>query len=226
MSDTKCAWCATGYTLDAEGRHPLGPCPDPYCRGGGWSIPCPAYTAPTTARRPASEPPSTAFIADAARTLGRHVTHVVKVWPDYGDALDAGVKSFEYRKDDRGYAVGDDLHLREWVPHPDDEPWHQDNIAAKMERYTGREWLRRITYIARGGVIPTGYCVLAITPVGHLLAALRAEVERLRSVGQRVLGYASHAPGCNLSSPEGCRCGLWALRAALSPTSDEATDEH
>lgn len=122
-----------------------------------------AASSPTPA--PAGTGTATiADVANAARAIGRGVTHVLKVWPEYGNALADGSKSFEFRLDDRGFAVGDLLHLREWAPSPDDIDFERERIAEKMERYTGRSWHRRITYIARGGVIPPGYCVLAMVP--------------------------------------------------------------
>lgn len=59
--------------------------------------------------------------------------HELKTWPDYFNALLDGRKRFEYRRDDRGFKVGDTLHLREWEP--------------TFENYTGREMRVRVTYI-------------------------------------------------------------------------------
>ena len=44
------------------------------------------------------------------------VVHDLKCWPEYFQAVKSGIKPFELRKDDRGYAVGDVLHLREYDP--------------------------------------------------------------------------------------------------------------
>jgi len=62
--------------------------------------------------------------------------HELKVWPEYFQALLTGEKTFEIRKDDRGFVVGDVLFLREYSPGPDE--------------YTGREIWRRVTYILKG----------------------------------------------------------------------------
>jgi len=44
-------------------------------------------------------------------------THELKVWPRYYAALAAGTKTTEVRfGDDRAYAAGDRLWLREWDP--------------------------------------------------------------------------------------------------------------
>lgn len=40
--------------------------------------------------------------------------HDLKTLPEYYDAVDKGVKTYELRFDDRNYAVGDMLILREW----------------------------------------------------------------------------------------------------------------
>lgn len=84
-------------------------------------------------------------------------THELKVWEQFFDALASGLKSFEYRTDDREprYAVGDVLRLREW-----------ERVGIADGRYSGREVLRRVTYIARENeVIPEGYCIMSLEPV-------------------------------------------------------------
>ena len=40
--------------------------------------------------------------------------HELKVWPEFWPALASGEKTFELRKDDRGFRAGDILWLREW----------------------------------------------------------------------------------------------------------------
>jgi hypothetical protein len=84
-------------------------------------------------------------------------THVLKIWPEFYDALESGQKNFELRNDDRGFAVDDVLVLREW----DKQTGH----------YTGRVAYRRVTYIlahhrtagcaATYGLSP-GYVILAL----------------------------------------------------------------
>jgi hypothetical protein len=74
------------------------------------------------------------------------MTHELKTWPDYYLHIVDGTKTFEYRRDDRGFKVGDVLHLREWEP--------------TFEKYTGRELYRRVTYI-----LPTSptFVILALS---------------------------------------------------------------
>lgn len=76
-------------------------------------------------------------------------THELKTWPDAFEAVWRGDKTAEFRRDDRGFAVGDSLWLREWVP--------------SEARYTGRKVVAIITHIAGSGRfgIPDGYCMLS-----------------------------------------------------------------
>lgn len=73
--------------------------------------------------------------------------HRLKTLPAYFQAQIDGVKTFEARKDDRGFQVGDILELAEW------SGWC----------FTGRELRRRVTYILRGPVfgVESRYCVMA-----------------------------------------------------------------
>lgn len=57
--------------------------------------------------------------------------HAVKIAPKYLDAVVAGQKKAELRKNDRGYKTGDVLSLCEW----------------KHGKYTGREWAAVITHV-------------------------------------------------------------------------------
>lgn len=76
--------------------------------------------------------------------------HELKVWPEFFSALLHGSKTFEIRKNDRGYAKGDSLTLREWCP--------------DKEAYTGRACSRRVTYIMDGGGfgLERGFIAMAI----------------------------------------------------------------
>lgn len=63
-------------------------------------------------------------------------THELKCWPDFFAPIESGEKTFELRKDDRGFRAGDLLLLREWLP--------TDKV------YTGRKLYRRVTYLVSG----------------------------------------------------------------------------
>lgn len=76
-----------------------------------------------------------------------------KILPGYFKAVRRREKTFELRKDDSDYEVGDVLVLREW----------------DGTKYTGNQLRREITYILRGAErfgLMEGYCILSIQPVG------------------------------------------------------------
>jgi hypothetical protein len=62
--------------------------------------------------------------------------HKLKSWPEFFEPLASGAKPFELRKNDRDYQLGDHLLLQEWEP--------------RTQTYSGREVLRRISYVMRG----------------------------------------------------------------------------
>jgi hypothetical protein len=76
--------------------------------------------------------------------------HTLKILPRYFEPVVKGVKTFEIRKDDRGFRVGDTLVLREY--------------DFESNQSTGRECKRVITYKFDGGLfgVAEGFCVLAI----------------------------------------------------------------
>lgn len=80
-------------------------------------------------------------------------THELKTWPLFFEHLRRGVKPFEVRRDDRGFAVGDVLVLREWLP--------------EHESYTGAELRRRVVYVLPGGHwgIKPGFVVMGLEPL-------------------------------------------------------------
>jgi Domain of unknown function (DUF3850) len=81
--------------------------------------------------------------------------HKLKCWPEYFGALLDGTKTFEVRRADRGFEVGDVLWLCEW----------DTGDAGYGSGYTGRELRRRVTFILEGGHfgVQPGYCVLALS---------------------------------------------------------------
>lgn len=85
-------------------------------------------------------------------SAGTTVIHVLKTHRDAFVAVKLGIKRFEFRKDDRGYAVGDELRLREW---------DQDE-----RDYTGREVTVSVSYLLRDRFgMPPGYVCMSIEPV-------------------------------------------------------------
>ena len=61
------------------------------------------------------------------------VCHELKILPQYFDKVLDREKTFEIRKNDRDFQVGDIVKLKEW--------------SKFLEKYTGRELLAEITYI-------------------------------------------------------------------------------
>ncbi len=77
--------------------------------------------------------------------------HDLKCWPEFFEAILQGKKNFEVRYNDRGYAVGDTLWLREY-----DMP---------TQTYTGREMHLRVTYMSATLMcIRPGWVVMAVQP--------------------------------------------------------------
>ena len=75
--------------------------------------------------------------------------HKLKTWmPQFQHVVDE-LKLFDYRPDDRGFRVGDNILLEEW------------NQSKSI--YTGRSVMVTITYkVANKFGIPNGYCILGI----------------------------------------------------------------
>lgn len=98
--------------------------------------------------------------------------HELKTDPQVFDAVAEGRKTFEIRKDDRGFAVGDLLMLRKTkhtgqemrsYPHPD----HPGRIVeGKPLKYVGQPLYVRVTYILRGPIygLADGWVIMAIQP--------------------------------------------------------------
>lgn len=77
--------------------------------------------------------------------------HELKIWPEYFSAVQDGSKTFEIRNNDRGFAIGDTLVLKEWDP--------------EKGELTGRELERKVSFLLPGGNfgVEVGYCVMALT---------------------------------------------------------------
>lgn len=76
--------------------------------------------------------------------------HELKTWSVYFDLIDSGQKTFELRKNDRDFQVGDRLILKEWDP--------------ETSEYTGRMMIVKVLYIMPGGQfgLDPGYVCMAI----------------------------------------------------------------
>lgn len=76
-------------------------------------------------------------------------THELKILPKWFEDVQANVKNFEIRKNDRNFEVGDYLVLKEWY----------------RGKYTGRYVARQIEYIYQGDGtygLSEDYCILGL----------------------------------------------------------------
>lgn len=92
--------------------------------------------------------------------------HLLKTWPGAWHAVNDGRKRFEWRKDDRGFEVGDLLSLLLYDPQKDAGA---ASIAWEHRVQNGQQPVLRVevTYILRGQFgVPPDYCVLGIKPQG------------------------------------------------------------
>jgi hypothetical protein len=76
--------------------------------------------------------------------------HRLKTWPKHFNDILCGLKTFEVRRDDRGFQVGDTLILEEYD---------------RTRKYSGRYLTRKVTHLLRGGEfgIEEGHVVMSIT---------------------------------------------------------------
>lgn len=85
------------------------------------------------------------------------MTHLLKTWPVYWDAICEGRKPFELRKDDRPFNVGDTLVLN----HYDPETQHLNG-----------SWIEAtVTYVLRGPAfgLMEGWVIMGIEVTHKLL---------------------------------------------------------
>lgn len=78
------------------------------------------------------------------------MVHLLKIWPEFFELVFRGVKTFEVRKNDRGFGVADTLVLREWNP--------------VTEEYTGRACVKSVVHVMEGGTfgLKVGYVAMSI----------------------------------------------------------------
>lgn len=88
--------------------------------------------------------------------------HELKTWDVYFDAIERSEKTFEVRRDDRGFQKGDTLRLIRMKKHRDGS-WIEHRRPHDNSRITVE---RKITYILTGGQfgIEPGYVVLGLKP--------------------------------------------------------------
>lgn len=121
-------------------------------------------------------------------------THELKTWSKPFEAILKGEKTYEIRKEDRSFEVGDSLLLKEFDAHAECDGegviWEGPTFAQKTSQvccpaphgvYSGREIRVKVTYKTEGGQwgLPDELCVLGIAPedkYGRALAAVRPVV--------------------------------------------------
>lgn len=76
--------------------------------------------------------------------------HEIKCWSEYFHEIISGNKTFELRKNDRDFKVGDVLHLREYNP--------------ERKYFTDRSAMFEVKYILHGGQfgLEEGYVIMSI----------------------------------------------------------------
>jgi hypothetical protein len=79
--------------------------------------------------------------------------HYLKTWPTFFESIFVGAKTFEVRKNDRAFSIGDTLVLEEYRP--------------DTGEYTGESLVVTVSYLLPGGQfgIEEGYCVMGIRPM-------------------------------------------------------------
>lgn len=83
--------------------------------------------------------------------------HTLKTWPKYLDLIGTGEKTFEVRRNDRNFQIGDILHLVEF------------EIGKHIE--SPRQIIAKVSYIMPGGRfgLDKDFCVMAIKlPENHV----------------------------------------------------------
>jgi len=80
--------------------------------------------------------------------------HSLKILSEYFNDVKKGIKTFEVRKNDRDYKVGDILILKEWIPGENSIEGH----------YTNKNIRKKIVYILEGGKfgLDNDYVILGI----------------------------------------------------------------
>lgn len=92
--------------------------------------------------------------------------HELKILPQYFKEVVNGNKTFEIRKNDRGFKVGDTLLLKEYY-----SECREFKHLEPSKGYTGDEITKEVSYILEGGQygLEEGYCILGLKQDGITL---------------------------------------------------------
>lgn len=93
------------------------------------------------------------------------MTHQLKTWPQYWDEVASGDKTFDVRRDDRGFQKGDVVELLKCS-----DRWQLGNYTIDIDPVTHQPahvLRKRITYVLTGGQlgIEPGFVVLGLGEV-------------------------------------------------------------
>lgn len=105
--------------------------------------------------------------------------HDLKIWPQFFQPVDDGIKRFEGRKDDRNYKVGDILVLREFNP--------------ITKEYTGRKIARGVTYVLHSYEshgLADDYVVMSLDLLGHDKSVAAIEAVMAQRAASKEAGAA------------------------------------
>lgn len=90
--------------------------------------------------------------------------HELKIRPPFFQAVIDGVKTFEIRKDDRGFQAGDTVTLREY------DPEYKGYYLSKEKMYSGRTHEATIGYVTAYEQ-QHGYVVFSLLPNAEVTGA-------------------------------------------------------
>lgn len=87
-------------------------------------------------------------------------THTLKTWPRFYEAVFMGVKTFEVRRNDRGFQRGDKLRLVKWDPAT--ELYVNKYGEPTPDFYDATQITVRVAYVLNGFGIEPGFVVMGI----------------------------------------------------------------
>lgn len=108
----------------------------------------------------------------------RGTVHILKCWPEYFQAVKSGAKTFEIRKNDRDYQVGDWLDLHEYDP-------KTNSCTAE------KPIMREVTYLLDAyGFLPPGMVCMGLAAIADQSRQVGDDVqEAMEWVSQIGQGY-------------------------------------
>ena len=119
------------------------------------------------------------------------MTHEIKILKHFADAVVSGVKTFEVRRNDRGYKVGDEIRFRavDYV----------DGHIASPIKHEINEKRYKVTYVLEEFVgIPKGFCIFSIEEVREMI-----NFEKWKDT---ILAITNHNDGFAVNNGVPCYC--------------------